>query len=211
MKDDLRTRFRMWLVEAGLKPGDRLDGEVELARRFRVSRSAIREVIMHFTHLGLLERVRNRGTTVCAITPERLEGDLALCFSLAGLSFADLKETRLLIETAIMPLLAMRLTPTAVEKLRGLIDAMATESDPVQRDALDRDFHLGLLEVCANRTLTLFSNVIYLLFRRHHRIQFMSDAAAAKSIADHRAILAALETGDAETARRILVAHITPT
>lgn len=211
LTDDLRTRFRTWLVEDGCKPGDRLPGEVELARRFGVSRSAIREVIMHFTHLGLLERVRNRGTTVCAITPERLEGDLALCFSLAGLGFADLKETRLLLETAIVPLLAMRLTPAAAERLRSLIEAMAAEPDPVRRDALDRDFHVGLLEVCANRTLALFSHVIYLLFRRHHRDRFLSDDAAAKSIADHRAILAALEAGDAEAARRILVAHITPT
>ena len=75
--EDLASRFRTWLRDADLKPGDRIPGEIELAGRFRVSRAAVREVIMHYCHLGVLERVRNRGTSVRVVSPERLGDDLA--------------------------------------------------------------------------------------------------------------------------------------
>lgn len=207
----LVERFRVHLRDAGLKPGDRLDGEIELARRFGVPRAALREVIMHFCHLGVLERVRNRGTSVRAVDPAALGEDLALCFGLAGFGPEELKEVRLLIEDAVAGLAARRLTPAAAARLRGLIEAMAAERDPEAADRLDRDFHLALVAACGNPCLGLFAGVIQTLFRRQHRERWRTAAAAAKSVADHRAILAALEAGDAAAARRLLAAHIEPT
>lgn len=209
--DDLADRFRAYLRDGELKPGDRILGEVALAERFAVPRAAIREIIMHFCHLGVLERVRNRGTTVCALSPERLGDDIALCFGLAGFTPADLKETRQLIEIAIAGLVSRRLTAASAAQLRTLIDAMAAEKDPVAADLLDRDFHLALIAACNNPCLSMFSGVIQTLFRRHHRSQFRTRASAAKSVADHRAILAALEAGDAAQAQRLLAAHIEST
>lgn len=209
--DDLADRFRAYLRDSDLKPGDGILGEVELAERFAVPRAAIREVIMHFCHLGVLERVRNRGTTVRAVAPERLGDDLALCFGLAGFTAADLKETRLLIESAVAGLASRRLNATAAANLRALIDAMAAEKDPEAADRLDRDFHIALVAACGNPCLSMFSGVIQTLFRRQHRTRYLSRAAAAKSVADHHAILAALEAGDGATAQRLLAAHIEPT
>lgn len=208
---DLPARFRVWLRDADLKPGDRIPGEIELAERFAVPRAAVREVIMHFCHLGVLERVRNRGTTVRAVEPERLGDDLALCVGLAGFSPADLKEVRQLIEVAVAGLAARRLAPAAAERLRRLIDAMEAERDPAAADRLDRDFHLALVEACGNPCLSLFAGVIQTLFRRSHRGAWMNRTAAAKSVADHRAILAALQAGDGPRAQRLLADHIAPT
>jgi len=47
-----------------LRPGDKLDTEPELARRFDVSMSTIREAISSFAQNGLLERRARRGTIV---------------------------------------------------------------------------------------------------------------------------------------------------
>lgn len=209
--EDLASRFRAWLRDADLKPGDRIPGEIELAERFAVPRAAVREMIMHFSHLGVLERVRNRGTTVRAVSPERLGDDIALCFGLAGFTAADLKETRLLVETTIAGLACRRLQPADATRLRGLIDAMAAERDPEAADRLDRDFHLALIAACGNPCLSMFSGVIQTLFRRQHRKPWLSKVAAAKSVADHRAILAALEAGDSALVQRLLAAHIEPT
>lgn len=207
---DLASRFRAWLRDAELKPGDRIPGEIELAGRFGVPRAAVREVIMHYCHLGVLERVRNRGTSVRAVSPERLGDDLALCFGLAGFAAGELKEVRLLLETAIAGLACRRLRPADRTRLRGLIEAMAAETDPAAADLLDRDFHLALVQACGNPCLSLFSGVIHTLFRRQHRAPWLGKATAAKSVAEHRTILAALEAGDAAKAQRLLTAHIEP-
>lgn len=208
---DLHARFRAYLLESEFAPGDRIDGEVALAERFEVSRGAIREIIMHYCHLGLLERVRNRGTTVRAVPTDGLGADLALCFGLAGFTFEEMKEARRLIEDAVVALVARRLTPAAGEHLHELIAAMETERDLDRADQLDRDFHLALVAACGNPCLGMFAGVIQALFRRRHRQRYRSRAAVAASVAGHRAILAALEQGDAETARRLLDEHIAPT
>lgn len=209
--EDLADRFRAWLRDAELKPGDRIPGEIELAGRFGVPRAAVREVIMHYCQLGVLERVRNRGTSVRAVSPERLGDDLALCFALAGFAPGELKEVRLLLETAIAGLACRRLRPHDRARLHQLIDAMAGESDPAAADLLDRDFHLALVQACGNPCLSMFTGVIQTLFRRQHRGPWRNRSAAAKSIAEHRAILAAIEAGDATEAQRLLAAHIEPT
>lgn len=207
-KPPLRDRFRTWLVDSEFAPGTTIPGEIDLARRFGVSRAAIREVIMHFAHLGVLERVRNRGTTVCAVAPERLAGDLSLCFGLAGFSPGDLTEARRLVEVGVAGLAARRLTPSGAARLRALIEAMATETNLEHADALDRDFHLALVETCGNPCLSLFAGVIQTLFRRQHRQRYHTRAAIAKSVADHRVLLDLLERGDASAAQARIAAHI---
>jgi len=209
--DDLHARFRAWLRAEEFGPGDGIPGEIELAEHFGVSRSAIREVIQHHSHLGILERVRNRGTTVRAVDPVQLGDDLALCFGLAGFAPGDLSEARQLIEIGVAGLVARRLTPTDAARLRALIEAMAAERDLDRADALDRDFHLALVEACGNPCLAMFAGVIQTLFRRQHRQRWRTRAAVAASVASHREILAALEAGDTQRAQDLLAAHIAPT
>ena len=208
----LAARFRSYLLDSNLGPGDKLETELELAARFEVPRGAMREVIMSLCHMGLLERIKNKGTFVKGITPEKLESDIAFCFQLSGFCFEDLKEARLYVETALAPLIARRLSPAALERLRANATAMERLVDqPEEADKADRDFHLALLSTCDNPVLKMFSNVLHLLFRKQFRGRFLNPAAIRKSARDHRAILDALVSGDAERARKIIAEHIAPT
>lgn len=209
MNESLTERFRNYLLDSNLGPGDKLDTEIELAERFEVSRGAMREVIMYLCHMGMLERVKNKGTFVKGITPEKLETDIAFCFQLSGFSFEDLKETRYYLETALAPLVARRITPALIEKLRHNIESMELQIEqPEIADVTDRDFHLLLLGACNNPTLKMFSNVIYLLFRKRFRQQFLNPNAVRKSIRDHRLILDALASGNVAQAQKVLTDHI---
>lgn len=208
----LQQAFRQYVLDGHLRPGNKLDSEVALAARFGVPRAAMREVIMHFSHMGLLERTRNRGTFLRAVEPEQLEDDLAFCFQLSGFTFEELKETRLCLETAVAPLIVKRISPALLDELRANVAAMrAAQDQPATADLRDRDFHLLLLKSANNRTLKLFSQVIYLLFRKQFRERYHTPAAVAKSATDHEAILAAIIAGDAGRVQALLASHIQPT
>ena len=208
-RNDLLDRFGTFLLEAGYGPGDRLPSEADLATRFGVSRGTLREVIIHLCFLGVLERATSRGTHVCAVESTSIVQDLAFRLEISGYSFAELKETRLCMETAVLPLVVRRFTPQHEESLQANITEMETlRADPERADLLDKEFHLGLFDVCGNRTLRLFSHVTARLFDQAFRQKFLNPDAVMKSVRDHRTVLAAIAGGDTVLARQLLAAHI---
>jgi len=211
-ESNLLSKFQAYLLDGSHKPGSKLKSELELAERFGVARGTIREILVHFQFIGLLERTRNKGTYVKQVANERLEGLISLCFQVSGFSFEELKEARLQMETAIIPLVVRRMTPEGAERLRGNVEEMLRSSKDAERaDALDREFHVALFDLCGNRTLKIFSNVVHLLFRKERRMKFLNQAAAEKSAKDHKRLLEALLAEDVAGAQELLASHIRPT
>lgn len=60
---DLIDRLKQHFLARRYTPGDRIETEMELARRFRVSRSKIREATTALCQQGLLHRKPRAGTT----------------------------------------------------------------------------------------------------------------------------------------------------
>ena len=165
---ELLQRFQEYLLSGNLKPGDKLPGELELAEQFGVSRGTIREIIIHLSLLGILERTTRRGTFVRKATCIDVGRTLNFQLQTIGCSFEEMKATRLMLEAAQVKLLIQFATPAIIEELTELNEDMARhEDDPDKADRLDMDFHLKLLEVCGNRVLQVLGQVIVLFFLGH--------------------------------------------
>lgn len=213
---NLLEAFQAYLLElqAGAPPESpvKLPGELELAKRFKASRSAVREVLMHFQYLGILERTKNKGSFIHRLSSEKLEGVVSFCFQVSGLGFEELKEARLHLEASILPLLVKRITPEGVERLERNIEAMKAAKDEVYRaEALDREFHLALFELSGNRALRVFAHILHRLFRPEHRARYRNAAAALRSAQAHQALLTAIRAEDVPKALEIIHRHISPT
>ena len=117
MQQLLIERFQNYLLDSGLSTGDPIPKEIELAEMFEVSRSDIREVIQHFAQLGLLKRVKKRGTVIQELNEDALNRSFIFCLQMGGFYFEEMKEVRIIMETAIAPLIVSRITPENLEKL----------------------------------------------------------------------------------------------
>jgi GntR family transcriptional regulator len=60
----LREALLREIREQGLQPGDRLPTEAEIERRYRVSRSTIRQALNDLAAEGLIHRIQGKGTFV---------------------------------------------------------------------------------------------------------------------------------------------------
>ena len=207
-KSELLHHFRDYLGGGNFGPGDKLPGEIELAASFGVSRGDIREMLMHFAHLGVLHRVKKRGTFIREIPYEDLHDDISLCFKLAKMKYEDLSEARLALELAVVPLIVKRISRESAERMEEKIDAMENAATPEEADACDRDFHLIFFEIAGNSALRLFSNVLYTLFRSEYRKKVHTPEWIARSVATHREILAAAKMGDASGLTRLITEHL---
>lgn len=210
-RDPLFERVRDYLLAGGVRPGDRIPPEVELAAHFGVSRYRIRTVLGALAHMGLLERTARRGTVIRAPDQAGLSEQILFQFNVGAFDVAEYMEARAVIECAVLPLAVMRASPVLLRRMEESIAALrATAGNPEAADRHDLAFHLLILEACGNRTLQSFAGLLSALFanfdyrRQFHRRDYMLDVIAA----GHERILDAIRRHDTREAVRQMQQHL---
>ena len=212
MQQLLIERFQNYLLDSGLSTGDPIPREIELAEMFEVSRSDIREVIQHFAQLGLLKRVKKRGTVIQELNEDALNRSFIFCLQMGGFYFEEMKEVRIIMETAIAPLIVSRITPENLEKLdRNLQEQFAAVDDSVRFEELDSQFHILLFSCCQNRLLSLFTNLLPILFQKKYRERLLSRSWREIGYHSHCKLVEVLRNHDLALFKELILQHIMPT
>lgn len=77
-QQEIQSKLRRYLQESGLRPGDRLPGERELAVALGVGRSGLRLALDALEEAGILERRPQSGTFLTQIPPPIVHGKSAV-------------------------------------------------------------------------------------------------------------------------------------
>jgi GntR family transcriptional regulator, transcriptional repressor for pyruvate dehydrogenase complex len=198
------------ILKGQLKPGDQLPAERDLAQRFGVSRTAVREAVKTLREKGLVEAYSGRGTFVTNGTSQAIRQSLDLMIRInkqEGL--ANLAELRLVLEPEIAALAAPRIEEQLLATMREAVAVMERNlDDPDAYVEADLDFHLALAEAADNPLiLSLLDSIVGLLREQRSRI-FDVDGGPERGQFHHKQILAAIENRDAEAARESMRAHL---
>jgi DNA-binding GntR family transcriptional regulator len=195
----LAGRLRMQLsddiVRGELAPGVVLD-EMELARRFQVSRTPVREAIRLLGASGLVDARPHRSAVVARPDKEQL---LAM--------FEALRE----LEALCAGFAAERMTPTehtALERTQDVLSEIVESGDPQRYHEINEAFH-GLIYVGSHNSY--LSDLTFATRARiapFSRAQFRNMGRLARSHEEHARIIAAILVGDGKTASRVMRAHI---
>src|SRR5215472_14907297 len=98
------------ILKGQLKPGDQLPAERDLAQRFGVSRTAVREAVKALREKGLVEAYSGRGTFVTNGTSQAIRQSLDLMIRIGRHEGAvHLAELRHMLEPEIAALAATRI------------------------------------------------------------------------------------------------------
>jgi DNA-binding GntR family transcriptional regulator len=191
--------LRERLANHDFAPGERLQLDL-LATRLGVSRTPVRDALNQLAAEGLIEIRPRRGTFVAQVDPETV---------------SELYQVRLMIDTSVGRLLARRLTPAQTRSLARLLDKLVrlvdgdTYLDYGAYLEADRGFHSAIVRLLGNRRLTALYEEINLPL---WLVRAQQDAGAPRdarhSLAEHRAILRALEARDPSAAAEAMAAHI---
>ena len=197
------------LIDSGsIELGQRLPAERELAEKFGVSRPTIREAMIALEIAGVVEvrsgsgvYVRDQGEGLLTLAPSEDPGPF------------EILEARKLIEGEVCALAAGRITDQQLEQLAELLQAMEHEnqSDQVTEKA-DEKFHCTIAEAAGNSALATTISWLWEL-RNESEISTRFYARVREEgvrpiIADHRAILAALQLRDPAAARQAMADHL---
>src|SRR5580658_8651832 len=113
------------ILKGQLKPGDQLPAERDLAQRFGVSRTAVREAVKTLREKGLVEPCSGRGTFVTDGTSQAIRQSLDLMIRINQQEgSANLAELRLVLEPEIAALAAQRIEELLVATMREAVAVM---------------------------------------------------------------------------------------
>ncbi len=198
------------IVKGTLKPGDQLPAERELAQRFGVSRTAVREAVKALREKGLVEAYSGRGTFITDGTTQAVRQSLDLMVKIGQPEGSThLAEVRAILEPEIAALAATRIQEAELATMREAVAIMdRAGQDPDAYIEADLDFHLALAEGAANPLiLSLLDSIVGLLREQRLRI-FKVPGGPERGQVHHKRILEAVEQRDAEAARDTMRAHL---
>lgn len=198
MRDTIARRLASLIGSGALAVGDPLPSERELSAAMGVSRETIRNALTVLSTRGLVSVTQGARTTVASDDV----GELGMPRVLPGVAtgdytLGDIHEGRLMVEGRISSLVAARIDAEQLDRLGGMIAAQERSThDPVRYLVSDREFHAVIYRACGNRVLSDLAVTLYSTLLDHRRRVVARPGAIARSIDDHRAILAALRARD---------------
>lgn len=193
--DELRDVLEEEILTGFWRPGRRLE-EVNLAERFGVSRTPIREALLQLAANGLIEYRPRRGAVVVEIGPRQL---------------MEMFDVMAELESMCARLAARRVTDEALEQIAAAHDACAkaaAEKDINEYYATNEVFHARIREASQNEFLVEQATSLQKRLKPYRRMQLRARDRIRASLEEHKQIADAIAAGDAALAAEEMRAHV---
>ncbi|WP_246701689.1 FadR/GntR family transcriptional regulator [Rhizobium terricola] len=188
--------------------GSVLPGDVELAQRFQVSRTVLREAMKTLAAKGLVVAKARIGTRVTSRQFWNMfDGDVLSWHFECGVSedfLLSLYEVRLAFEPAAAALAAEKATPQAIARLRHLAEDLGNPDHTVESLAMaDLRFHMALADASGNPFMSTLGSLIKAALVGAFKLSSAPvDMGRARDVkTTHLAIVEAIEKRDQPAAR----------
>jgi GntR family transcriptional repressor for pyruvate dehydrogenase complex len=207
--EEIVRQIKGMIGEGRLKSGDRLPPERDLAEKFLVSRTSVREALRALESVGLIEIRPGEGTFVREVSVDALVEPLALVLLSQREMIGELFEARRLLEPAIAGLAARRATPEEVQEMERILDEQAKAIGAGNTGlAQDAAFHAAIGTAAHNRAITRIVHALMDLLAQSREESIGTPGRPTRSHEDHRRILEAVLAGNAAAAERAMLDHV---
>ncbi|WP_321368063.1 GntR family transcriptional regulator [uncultured Desulfuromusa sp.] len=191
LREKILETIRDAILKGDLKPGEKV-AEPELAERFGISRTPIREAFRQLESEGYLTVVPRKGAVVAALSEQDIQEYYAVKSILEGYA-AELAAENLT-EKELAKLVAIN------ERLKQL----ATEGDVKSFYKIHHEFHDTFLKSANNSKLYELINQLGQKFTRLRMASLSVDGRMAISVAEHDKLLDAFRNHDGKAAENLI-------
>lgn len=208
--DEAIDKIKGMITDGRLRPGDRLPKEADLASELGLSRSSLREAVRALSLIHVLDVRQGDGTYVTSLEPGRLLEAMSFVVDFhRDDTVLEFLEVRRILEPAATALAAQRATGEEVAAMRAHLAALGpapTVEDLVKNDL---EFHRQVCTASGNKVLTsLLDSMSGPTTRARVWRGLTQEGALTRTMAEHQAIVDALEAHDTEGARAWATIHI---
>ncbi|WP_394434371.1 FadR/GntR family transcriptional regulator [Streptomyces sp. SGAir0957] len=207
--EQVLDRLRAYVAEGGLRAGDRLPTERDLAARLGVSRASVKQAIVVLEVQGLVEARHGGGTYLMRDSLDTVVVEPVESLVARRKRLPDVLEAREALETKLAELAAERRTDADLAALRTALDTMARD---IEAGGLgiegDRLFHAAVTAAAHSALLAAFMREIDEPIAESRTESLRQPRRPGRSLAQHRAILDAIEAGQGRGAAAAMRRHV---
>lgn len=193
--EDLVRQLEDDILSGKLPPGVRLD-EQELAGRFKVSRTPVREALWHLASSGLIQMRRHQGALVKQHTITELIEMFQVMAELEGLAAR---------------LAARRMTSEEMAQLRQAHDLCRKRIDENDHEGFfkaNNEFHDLIFSAARSQFLIEEARSLRRRVNPYRHYITYQPGRMQKSVEQHEAIVRAIESGNSEEAHTVMREHV---
>jgi DNA-binding GntR family transcriptional regulator len=195
MTRQVTRALRQAIVSMRISPGEMLS-EQDLAQRFGVSRSPVREALIKLSEAGLVRVLPQRGTQVVKISRAAVE---------------DARFIRQAVECAVVREAALKATPILLAELNASLTRQrraqrATSSDDFM--ALDEEFHRLLAEAAGRPSAWRMIEDVKPQMDRVRYLDVKQATPRHTLVAQHALIVDAIKASDPVAAEKAMHQHL---
>lgn len=201
-----------YIIDSGMPAGSLLPREQDMVEQLGVGRTTLREALRLLESRGIIT-IRSGpggGPVVRQPEPSDLTEALTLILQFQRATMREVIEARVWLEPIVARAAAPAITKSEIERLREVNDSMklAIGVDEERVIASNQQFHRIIAAAASNIVLRVFTET--LLTVADHGIDnlYQSDDFKVQVTRDHDAVIAALESKDAEAAEVEMRKHL---
>ncbi len=188
--------LRQRIYKRELEPGSWID-ELKIAQEYGISRTPLREALKVLATEGLITMKVRRGAYVTEVSAQDL---------------ADVYHLLSLLESDAAAVVAERASAAELGELEQLHQELEAAATPSQADtqaffAVNERFHMRLLAIANNRWRDQMVADLRKVMKLNRQNSLLKTGRVADSLAEHRAIMAALVARDAHAAQQRMREH----
>ena len=206
--EQVQEQIYQYILNTPIAVGKKLPNEFELAERFQVGRSTIREAVKLLGSKGILEVRHGSGTYVIGTTPADLDPlGLRSIPDKLGLAM-DLADVRIMLEPAIAEMAALNATAAEIKELDEictLIEQLIQNGENYTE--ADIAFHTCVAQCSKNMVVEQLIPIIdtaVLMF-----VNVTHKELTQETIMTHRGVVDAIAERDPVGARTAMMMHMT--
>lgn len=192
-RPDIYEQLQADILDGTLRPGDRVK-EAELAARFGLSRTPVREALRQLETRGLLTHEAHKGMVVTGLDASAV---------------AELYTMREMLDGAAARLAAQHATDIEIAEMTRQVARDRKIVDlPGKLAMSNRAFHAAILRAAHNRFIMKASDSLSESLALLGPTTLALPGRAAQSLAEHAAIVAAIKAREADAAEAAAREHI---
>jgi DNA-binding GntR family transcriptional regulator len=194
--EEVAELLRQRIFKRELEPGSWID-ELKIAEAFGISRTPLREALKVLAAEGLVTMKVRRGAYVTEVSTQDL---------------SDVYHLLSLLESDAAGVVASKATKEELKDLQDLHKELEAAARPGKEDAdrffaVNERFHMRLLEIANNRWRDQMVADLRKVMKLNRHNSLLKTGRIAESLAEHRAIMAALVERDDARTRQCMQEH----